>query len=113
MDFYGSRNVGSRENISISDADDAGGEESCCQTQARKGTSMCNLCLIPLEEIVGYKLAHTDPDGPMPPTRQQRKQARSVQLKDLIRRYENTPKKTMCNTARSVLTGFYQERNEN
>lgn len=73
---------------------------------------MCALCLIPLEEIIGHELAHVDPTGPTPPSRWQRKSARAAQLKDLIQRHEEN-KKTLCATARSVLIGFYQERNEN
>jgi len=73
---------------------------------------VCDLCDIPLEELIGFELKHVDPDGPMPPKPEERKAARALQLKGLIRRFEDGLKKVPCRISRSQLGELYKEQYE-
>ena len=73
---------------------------------------MCDLCGIPLEELIGFELKHLDPDGPAPPSPSGRNAARAAQLKALIRRFEEGLKKASCRVSRTQLDELFREQYE-
>ena len=73
---------------------------------------MCGLCDVPLEELIGFELRHADPAGPAPPAPAERKAARALQLKGLIRRFEEGLRRVPCRISRSQLDELYKEQYE-
>jgi len=73
---------------------------------------MCDLCGVPLEELIGFELKYLDPDGPDLPGPAERDAARAAQLKALIRRFEEGLRREPCRVSRAQLDELCREQYE-